>query len=105
MKLISLKLDPEKAKEESQPSSDGDRLFPYGSALVIQDEKIKELGLESVTKNQKVRVLGVGEVVAVSEFDGQHGTSSTVEIQIQEIAVELVNDGARREQLAADFKK
>lgn len=103
MKLVSLKLDPEKRKELSQPIAD-DRLFPYGTELTIENEKIKELGLESATKNQKVRLFAVGEVVSVSSHDSQHGTHSTVNIQIQELAVEMDTDTDRKEKYAAMFK-
>lgn len=104
MKLVSLKLDPKKAKEQNSCCCNDDRKYAYGTSLSIQDEKIKELGLETVTKNQKVRIVAVGEVVSVSEYDGQENTSSTVAIQIEEIAVEMDNETDRKNKYATMFK-
>lgn len=103
MKLVSLKMDLKEIEDQSSVSNE--REYPYGTSITIEDEKINELGLEGVGVGKKVRIVAIGEVVAVSKYDAVQNTKSSVEIQIQDMAVEAEAGTDRRDIIAAAFNK
>ncbi len=90
MKLVSLKMAPEKIKEQSTPAEAEGNPYPWGARITLEDEQVRELGLDGTSVNQKVRLACVAEVINVASTDSKEGGKNlSVSLQIQQMGAQV----------------
>lgn len=89
MSMVSLKLSPKEAKEETmEVQDDKGPLYPYGTCLYLDDEAIKKLGLDAEQKKgSKLEISGWVEVVGWRKGENQGGETQSLELQITDLEV------------------
>jgi hypothetical protein len=81
--------------------------YPYGLRLSLDSAALEKLGITSLPKvGAKLMVHGMGVVTSVSQHESKNNDSRSVEIQLQELAVDRAEPMSKEEknELArADF--
>lgn len=96
MKLTNMKLPKKSEKELRAENSIGmdQPKYPYGLKLNFGNEEFKKMpNLSKLKKGEQVQIIARGSVVETREIDRQRGKDQGCEIQIEDIAINKVNDG------------
>lgn len=109
MEMVDLKL-PKKTKKELKedmgPLTIGNQeKYPYGMRLSFNTELIPKFPeLEKVKVGEKVKIVGIGEVMEVRKVDRQGDKNQfSVEIQIQKLGVQGTSE--KKSTLIGDIEK
>jgi len=95
-KLTDMKL-PKRSKDkgcEVACDSPDEPRYPYGLEISLDNDAIKQLGIELPEAGEQFIVLGVGPVTRVSQTDNKRGKDRSLSIQLQKIEVGPVSTGA-----------
>lgn len=91
MKLVSLKLSPAEAKEESGvPLDAAENLpkYPYGTSISLDDDELKKVGITAEQKvGAKFVIAGLVEVVGYEKSASQAGERQCLRLQITEMGL------------------
>lgn len=93
-KLTDMKLPKRKKSHEVACSdSSSEPRYPYGLEISLDNDAIKQLGIELPEAGEQFIVLGVGPVTRVSQTDNKRGKDRSFSIQLQKIEVGPVSTG------------
>lgn len=94
MKLISMAMTPEEAKQEYPATMVGEDAtkdlpkYPYGLTVCLCDESLKKLGIAGMPAvGTKMTLNAIVEVVGVSQDQRQGETESDMRLQITDMAL------------------
>jgi len=95
MSLVDMKL-PKRSKDkgcEVACESPDEPRYPYGLEISLDNDAIKQLGIELPEAGEQFIVVGVGPVTRVSQTDNKRGKDRSFSIQLQKIEVGPVSTG------------
>lgn len=95
MKLVSLELKTEEAKEETMEAREAERpRYPYGTCLYLDEVALKKLGITDIPEvGDELRIMAVGKVTGTSSREYEGGSHQTLDIQLTEMACEDADEG------------
>ncbi|WP_059413439.1 capsid staple protein [Cupriavidus basilensis] len=98
MQLVSMKLSPAEAKEESgiAPSAEDAPRYPYGLCLDLDDETLKKLGITDMPAvGSAMQLIARVRVTRISQYENQEGADACLGLQITDMALEPAAPAAR----------
>lgn len=91
MTMIDMKMSPEEAKEQTEPSALTAPKYPYGLSICLDDESLKKLGLTALpVVGSKVSFNAVAEVCSTSQYQDQSGEAET-SLSLQITGMEIIS--------------
>lgn len=86
MKLVSLAMSPEEAKDDAPcaaPDAGDAPKYPYGTCLYLDEDALKKLGIKEMPSvGTEIPVQALAKVTGTSERETQEGTRKTLDLQI-----------------------
>ena len=90
--LTDMKLPKRKKSSGCEVACDEPR-YPYGLEISLDNDAIKQLGIELPEAGEQFILVGVGPVTRVSQTDNKRGKDRSFSIQLQKIEVGPVDTG------------
>lgn len=106
MKLIDMKLSPEKQSEMKSEATigGGDQdQYPYGLQIRLGKDELEKLGIKNLPSPNQVAVLTAQvEVTSVSSYDTQQGEDKSISLQITDLSLSAFGEEAEEKENPAD---
>lgn len=86
--MVTTRLSAKEREANSPVVSIDSPEYPYGTRICLDNEMLDRLGIDNLPKvGSSFAVSGIGEVISVSEHDGQDGKRRSIDIQLIRLAV------------------